>query len=167
MAVRLGVHVWQLGQVYMYGSQVRCWLGQVLVRLGKVRLGQVRLGQVSLGQVRLGQVRLGQVRLGQVRLGQARLGQVRLGQVRLGQVRLGQVRLGQVRLGSVRLGQVMSQVRSQVRQGSLGHEQVRQIKLFTISTGKKLTFSVYMSHKKVSFARQCVLSTARIQFSQD
>ena len=57
MAVRLGGHVWQLGQV----------------------LGQVRLGQVRLGQVRLGQVRLGQVRLGQVRLGQDRLGQVRLG----------------------------------------------------------------------------------------
>ncbi len=31
-------------------------------------------------------------------------------------------------------------------QGSLGHEQVRQIKLLTISIGKKLTFSVYMLH---------------------
>ena len=48
-----GVHVRQLGQVDMYGSQVRCQ-----VRLGQVRLGQVRLGQDRLGQVRLGQVRL-------------------------------------------------------------------------------------------------------------
>ena len=104
-----GVHVRQLGQVYMYGSQDRCTC--MAVRLG---VGQVRCW----------------------------LGQVRLGQVRQGQVRLGQVRLGQVRLG-------------QVRQGSLGHEQVRQIKLFTISIGKKLTFSVYMSHEKVSFARHC------------
>jgi hypothetical protein len=29
---------------------------------------------------------------------------------------------------------------------SLGHEQVQQIKLLTISKGKKLTCSVYMSH---------------------
>ncbi len=65
MAFRLGVHVWQLGQVYMYDSQVRCQ-----VRLGQVRIGQVRLGQDRLGQVRIGQVRLGQVRLGQVRKGQ-------------------------------------------------------------------------------------------------
>ncbi len=82
---------------------------------------------------------------GQVRLGVHvwQLGSVYMygSQVRcwLGQVRLGQVRLGQVRLG---------QVRSQVRQGSLGHEQVRQIKLLTISLVKKLTFSVYMSHQK-------------------
>ena len=108
----------------MYGSQVRCTCMAVRIGVHVWQLGQVL--------VRLGQVRLGQVRQGQVRLGQARLGQVRLGQVRLGQVRLGQV-----------------------RQGSLGHEQVRQIKLFTISIGKKLTFSVYMSHEKVSFARHC------------
>ncbi len=41
--VRLSVHVWQLGQVlgqvYMYGSQVRCQ-----VRLSQVRLSQARLG---------------------------------------------------------------------------------------------------------------------------
>ncbi len=113
------------------------------------QLGQVRLGvQYMYGS----QVRC-QVRLGQVRLGQARLGQVRLGQVRLGQVRFGQVRLGQVRLG---------QVRNQVRQGSFGLEQVRQIKLLTISIRKKFTFSVYMSHQKEVF-----LSFARIRFSQD
>ncbi len=104
MAVRIGVHVWQLGQV----------------------LGQVRLGQVSW-------VRLGKVRCKCMAL--------RLG-VHVWQ--LGQVRLGQVRLGQVRLGQELGQV----RQGSLGHEQVLQIKLLTISIGKKFTFSVFMLHQK-------------------
>ncbi len=57
MAIRLGVHVWQLGQVRL---GVHLWqLGYVL---GQFRLVQVRLGLVKLIQVRLGQVRLGQVR---------------------------------------------------------------------------------------------------------
>ncbi len=65
------------------------------------------------------------------------LGQV-LGQVRLYQVRFGQVRLGQVRLGKVRKGQV--------KQGRIGHEQVRQIKLLTISIGNKIDFfSLYVA----------------------
>ncbi len=97
VAIRLGVHVRQLGQV----------LGQV--RLGKVRLGQVRLSQVRIGQVYMygSQVRC-QVSLGYVMLGQVKYGLVymygskvrcqdRLGLVRLDVRQLGQVRLGQVR----------------------------------------------------------------------
>ena len=124
--------------LYFWKGYLDFSLQSFLVNKNQFQVEFFQLSQVSEGWVGLGRVRLGQVRLVQVRLGQFRLGQVRLGQVRLGQVRLGQVRLGQV------------------RQGSLGHKQLRQIKLLTISIGKKLTFSVYMSHQKeVSTNRQC------------
>ncbi len=106
------------------------FVGQSLVRLGKVMLGQAGhflwifckaiLGLISYVQARLfittffgsfvgrqslvGLVKLGQDKVRQVKLGQE--GQVRFSKDRLNQVRLGKSRLGQVSLGQVSLGQV-------------------------------------------------------------